>query len=514
MTESDRPSPTEVEIRFSLPAQARPRLEAHPAFHPVRATAPEALHQVTTYFDTPDLALAGRGVSLRVRRSGDERVQTIKWQAPDGSSAFLRHEVEQTIDGDEPDLSLAAGTCAAAALGVARAAALRPVFATDVRRVRRYLLPSAGAVVEAVLGEGTLSAGPVREDIRELELELKAGPPAQLYRLALDLHAGVPLALAVERKSERGRRLAAGARPEARKAGAPRLPRGVGVVEGARRVLTAGLAHLLANQPAASAGVAEGVHQMRIAVRRLRSAIVLFERHLDPRAAADIDVELRRLGRLLGEVRDWDVFCGGILPAAEHDLPEARPLLLKGPAREERDDAQRRLAEELAGPAFTALVLRLAVWAEEEAGGTQPPGDARAAERLADLAPDLLDRLVRKARRRGRRIRRRSTEELHALRKSLKKLRYSVEFLSGVIGRKRSRAYLRACKDLQEQLGTINDAALATDLCGRLAGAAARTTLAPALGAVPEWGRAHAARHVRRLPAAWDRFSALPAPTH
>ena len=47
MTESDRPSPTEVEIRFSLPAQARPRLEAHPAFHPVRATAPEALHQVT-----------------------------------------------------------------------------------------------------------------------------------------------------------------------------------------------------------------------------------------------------------------------------------------------------------------------------------------------------------------------------------------------------------------------------------------------------------------------------------
>jgi inorganic triphosphatase YgiF len=514
MTDVDRSFPTEVEIRFRLPAETRARLEAHPAFHPTRATAPETLRQVTTYFDTADLALAGHGVSLRVRRSGNDRVQTVKWQARDGHPAFVRREVEWPIDGDEPDLSLAAETLAPVALWDAWSAGLRPTLVTDVERVRRYLLPSADAVIEATLGEGTLSAGPVQDDIQELELELKTGRPAQLYCLALDLHASVPLSLTVESKSARGRRLAAGAAPEAHKAETLHLPRSVSVAEGFRRIMGAGLAHLLANQPAASAGVVEGVHQMRIAVRRLRSALVLFERHLDARAATEIDVELKRLGRVLGEVRDWDVFCGGILPAAEHDIPEARPRFLEGPARVERGNAQRRLAGELGGPAFTSLVLRLAVWMEDYGADTAVFSGDEAKERLADLAPQLLDRLVRKARRRGRHIRRRSIEELHGLRKSLKKLRYSIEFLSSLIGRRRSRAYLKACKDLQEQLGTINDAALATELSGRLAGTAARTTLVPALSTMPGWSREHSSRHLRQLPAAWNKFKALPTPMH
>jgi inorganic triphosphatase YgiF len=504
-------APTELELRFTLPAEARLELEAQSAFQPTRSTAPETLRQVTTYFDTPDLALASRGVSLRIRRCGDERVQTVKWQARDGHGAFARHEVEQVVAGDEPDLSLQADTSLPTALEQASPAALRPAFVTDVERVRRYLLPTEDTVVEAAIGEGILSAGSEREPIRELELELKAGHPAQLYRLALDIHAHVPLSLSVESKHERGQRLAAGTARKAQKAEELCLPRGISVVEGFRQILAAAHTHLLANQPAASAGMADGVHQMRIAVRRLRSAMALFEPHLDPVVATEIDAQLRRLGRVLGEVRDWDVFCGSILPAAEHDIPETGPRLLRGPARVERDDAQRRLADELDGPAFTSLVLRLALWIEEQAANMPDFADNRSSGRLVDLAPELLGRLVRKAHRRGRHIRRRPVEELHSLRKSLKKLRYSVEFLSGVIGRKRSHAYLKACKDLQEQLGTINDAALATELCGRLAQAAARTTLAPALSTLPEWSREHGERHLRRLPKAWDRFTALPA---
>ena len=96
MTDAEDTRPLETELRFSLPAEARPRLEAHPAFRPTRATAPETLHQVTTYFDTPDLALARRGIGLRVRRGGDggARVQTVKWREQGGHSPFSRGERE------------------------------------------------------------------------------------------------------------------------------------------------------------------------------------------------------------------------------------------------------------------------------------------------------------------------------------------------------------------------------------------------------------------------------------
>ena len=154
MTDVENTRALETEVRFSLPAEARSRLEAHPAFDPTRATAPETLHQVTTYFDTPDLALARRGISLRVRRSGDARVQTVKWREHGGRSPFGRGEREWPVGRDEPDLSLVADTPAGAALDECGRVALRPAFVTDVRRARRYLLPEADTVVEAVVDEG------------------------------------------------------------------------------------------------------------------------------------------------------------------------------------------------------------------------------------------------------------------------------------------------------------------------------------------------------------------------
>jgi CHAD domain-containing protein len=88
-----------------------------------------------------------------------------------------------------------------------------------------------------------------------------------------------------------------------------------------------------------------------------------------------------------------------------------------------------------------------------------------------------------------------------------------VEFLSDLCDRKRARAYLEACKELQEELGAINDAALTAEMTGRLAAVAARSTLAPAFGAVSEWSRERGTVHLRRLPHAWNRFKALP-PVH
>jgi triphosphatase len=123
------------------------------------------------------------------------------------------------------------------------------------------------------------------------ELELRDGMLAPLYRLALDLHATVPLTIGPESKADRGYRLRTGQAPAARKAPDLDLDRDVGVPGAFREIVTAGLGHLLANQPAAAAGDPEGVHQMRVAIRRLRTALVLFGTHLKPHATARFEAE-------------------------------------------------------------------------------------------------------------------------------------------------------------------------------------------------------------------------------
>ena len=75
--------PVEIELKLRLPVAARAELEQHPTFQPPHATAPKERHEVTTYFDTPELALAERGVSLRVRRTREQ-------SRPDGQAAGRR----------------------------------------------------------------------------------------------------------------------------------------------------------------------------------------------------------------------------------------------------------------------------------------------------------------------------------------------------------------------------------------------------------------------------------------
>ncbi len=509
----------ETELKLLFPAEARALLDRHPA---LRGEGGEQ-HLVSTYHDTPDGVLAAAGLTLRVRRSGERRVQTVKALGTGEGVLARRGEWEWPLPGDEPDLSLLAGTPAGELLAGTPAGALlagtpgagerapavrlRPVFTTDVHRSTRRLL-LGDAEVEAALDEGSIRAGTATEPVRELELELKSGSAAALYRVALELHGAVPLQLGVESKSARGRRLRAGERAAAVPARAPRLRRGVGAAEGLRQVVAAGLGALLRNRDAAGRGDAEGVHQMRVAARRLRAALVLFAPHLEPHAAARFGGELRRLGRVLGEARDWDVFCAETLPEvlggaggeAEGEAGAGNwGALLGAPAAAEREAAHARLRAELAGPALTGLALGLAAWVEGDAGGAGLHGS------LAGMAPALLGRLGRRAVRRGRHPRRRSGEELHVLRKALKKLRYGADPLRDLLPRRAAKAGLKRCRAVQELLGGINDAATAVALTERL-GERGGPALAPALAVVARWAeeRRHAA--LRRLPKAWHAF--------
>ena len=495
----DQP-PREVELKLAIPEDSVDALKAQ-----LRARAADAKerHEVTTYFDTSDRVLERGGISLRVRvPDGDHRVQTLKADSQGGVAAD-RAEWEWKIKQDKPDLRLAQQVLNER--GVPQAIDLEPIFRTEVDRTTR-ILNLDGAVIEAAYDEGLITTGDSRQPIRELELELRSGEAVPLYRLACELHAVAPLMIETESKGVRGYRLASGAKPETHKSREASIESQANVAESFRQIVNAGLGHLLANQAAGLAGDAEGVHQMRIAIRRLRAALALFQPLLEPHATALFEDELRRIGRVFGKARDWDVFCLQILPdvlVSEHGTGW-RDLLLE-PATAAREAAHERFTGEIRSPAFTRLVLGLASWAEE----MRVPVNPKPWCPIEDLGSALLDRMAAKVARRGRQIRHRSETELHALRKSLKKLRYGIDFLRPVLQPAPLKSYLHDCKKLQKTLGDINDTVTATVLAERLV-KGKRLDLAPAVGALAEQLDRRRNDALDHLAKRWNAFSDQP----
>ncbi len=483
MSTKTETQPHEREIKFCVSDTARAALAQHPSFLADHRTQ----HEVSTYFDTADGALLRTGATLRVRRRGNQRVQTVKLR--NGAGAFARGEWEWPVKTDQPDLRRLAETPLAGMADVP----VRPVFVTDVRRDVREIRQD-GATIEIAIDRGKVRAGDAAEDISELELELKQGDPAALYRLAIGLHAGAPMSLGAESKADRGWRLRTGQPRSAEKHAHVDLPRDLSVADAFRRILDNALGHFMANQPAAASGDAEGVHQMRIAIRRARAALLLFRPRLEPHALTQFTDALRRLGRVFGEARDWDVFCTEMLDNAQADGVDRAWLdLLREPAATLRTAAHARIAAELDAPLLTATVLGLQAW---HATGDEP---------LADLAPRLLEAIDRKVRHRGRHIAKLDYEGLHRLRKSLKKLRYAIEFLTPPLPDKATRHYLHRCKALLKQLGALNDAVVAVALAEQL-GRGREPELAPAVSALAEWAADQQSNAHRRIKADWARL--------
>ena len=473
MVDQDDTHALTVGLRLTFTASAVPVIERHVSM------PAEAGHELTVWYDTEDGGLAARGMVLGVRRQGGDRVQLLRVPAGSGP-VFRRAEWVWPLNGEAPAPALLTGTPAEAVSGIDR---LVPVLETELRVLARRLALAGGAVVQAVLATGRAGDAPVHA----LELRLEEGPLVPLFDLAAGLNAAVTVRLDPREPGLHGRA------PGVVAAAVPFLPRQVAAGTGFRALVQARLGDLVANQPAAAARDAEGVHQMRVAIRRLRALLVLFGPMLPEVPTRRFEDELKRLGQVLGAARDWDVFCLETAPAMG-----AGALL--GAAEQARAEAYAALDAEFARPLLTALVLAMAAWAE---GGAGLDGDLKAS------APGLFDRVERVAHKRGRHIARRSEEELHALRKALKRLRYGVESLAGLHAEKPVRRYLKRCRALQELLGQVNDGAVALALAEQLG--AGRPELAEEVVALRRAGAKRGRKAVRAVPQAWERFRAVGA---
>lgn len=283
-----------------------------------------------------------------------------------------------------------------------------------------------------------------------------------------------------------------------RKAEPPPLSSADTLFDSQRLILGEGLDHLQAHLAGCHDGDAEAIHQARIALRRLRSALRLFRRHLDPVARDGFNAALRALGRTLGAARDWDVFVLETIPAvrAGSDAIET----LAGPAQGERDAAHLRLRAVLEDPQTQAILHDLRDWSGLPAAFAEP---ADADRTIGHEAGRMLDRLVRSARRRGRKLDRQDDIGRHALRKSLKSLRYGLEMLQSLHEHQAAKPYRKALSHLQEELGQLNDAIAAVELADRLPDG-------PGRDAVRHWSHKRKRAALEGLPAAWHRFRKMP----
>ena len=420
----------------------------------------------STYFDTGDFRLRRRGFTLRIREDGERLVQTLKSDGPSSAAAVLkRNEWTRMVEKPVPSLPVAPDPAVRDAVGPLKSAELAPTFSTDVMRrtaMVEVAAPDHGiALVELALDSGEIKARDRRDTVSELELELIEGPASALYELAMTLQASAPLRIQTASKAKRGYVLAGGEGYAGYKAPALALARGISVNEALGKIFRVCANQCAANQDAVlDRGDPEGVHQFRVALRRMRSALVVFKTVLPPEHTAWLNREASRLIDVLGPARDWDVFITETFATVRAARPDDETLERLSEASETERARAYEQAEALRAPDYTEFLLRFGRWIET-AGWRDGANPAVLDQPLARLGGRLLDKRHKRVLKRGRDFEQLSDADLHRLRISLKKLRYAGEFFAAQFPDGKPRPYIRTLRRLQDDLGQLNDAAVA-----------------------------------------------------
>lgn len=497
-------SEIELKLRFS-PLRLR-EVMALPLLSPARGSVNRKL--AATYFDTPTLELRQRRIAFRVRREGRRWVQAVKDGGSAASGVHQRLEIENVLRDPHPDVSVLPRHPVTKFLASRKVAeSLQPVLHTEITRSLRLLEPAPGVLIEAAIDRGVIRSGRRREKICEIELELKSGPVSALFDLAQQLAQAVPMALEHRSKAERGYQLfRAEAAPV--KAVPVVLTREMTTGQAFLRIAAVALAQVHGNERGViHSKDSEYLHQMRVGIRRLRSAFSLFRDVLDETAMPQATA-LRTIAGALGPARDWDVFVTETLPVlrpalAAHVAAEA----FEAVCRKCRQSAREKSKKSIKTIDYNNSMIVLGGWlASLDSDG----GSAAWRQPVRGCAVRILAARHARVLKRGRHLERRTAAELHRLRIAVKQLRYATEFFSSLFPGRGMAALRGRLTLLQDILGRINDATAVQPLLS--AAAAEDRELIAAAGIVTGWCEAHAAAERKKLQMAWRRFRAARRP--
>jgi inorganic triphosphatase YgiF len=511
--------PQELEIRFAAPPDELTRLARGTELNGVATGRPKIRQLITTYYDTPKLGLAKAGLSLRVRKSGGTYVQTVKTQSS-GALASARGEFESSLPSPKPDLRFVSDpTLRQQLTEIADTSPLQPVIETQIRRTTRALKTEEGDEIELAVDRGeirTLDNGRAVLPVNELELELKQGKPLALYDIARKLSRKTSLTLAMESKAERGMRALQGEKDvAAHKAGRMELSPECT----AEQAFTATLMHCL-RHIARNASVVverrepEGVHQIRVGLRRLRAALSAFGDEFRSRHLEELRARAKTLADVLGHTRELDVFATELLTPIEKDAKQPALAELRMIVEELRRESWNATVALVRSDEFTGFALDLAAVIEAQSWRDQADAQKLAsfARPARQLACETLNRVFKKACKRAKHLSSLDTEDRHRLRIALKELRYSAEFFAPLFQAKAVADFLERLSKLQDLFGVINDAASVKAILRRVSERADNrisVELSAASAFVEGWHQSRVEPTWEKTKKRWKRFAKI-----
>ncbi len=445
------PQPTEIELKLDVAGQDVAALMDSPLW---ANQVPRALTSI--YFDTEDHRLRCAGLSLRLRAG----VQTLKVKGSDPSGLFERPEWEHPVSGTRPDPSLLLDTpLAALAIDPDR---LKPVLKIQVDRRTALVHAAQGAKIEVALDLGQVEAGGRTSEFCELELELIEGPKRALFDLAQSMAAQTRLLASSQSKADRGFALLANEPVLPLKAESRLDLSDLSVGQALSAMVREGLGHILHNGALVSRDrEIEALHQLRVALRRLRAALGLFKSVVRDQAFVDMRNSLRGLSQTMGRARDLDVLIARI----EH-APRPSPRLLEALILD-RGQAYDEVCRVLGSHAYGQTLLTVMAWAEAGDWRQSPWSDASLRDQpVLTFSDRALERLRRKIKTEGKGLARLDAEAQHRVRIRAKNLRYGMELFGSLYPDQEGARHrlIEAVKQVQDRLGTMNDRAVAEAL--------------------------------------------------
>ncbi|MDX8456438.1 inorganic triphosphatase [Mesorhizobium sp. VK9D] len=442
----------ETELKLELlQSGARSLLKKNPFGSP-----PIILQQTSIYFDTPGWDLSKRGLSLRIRQSGNERIQTVK--AGDGVAAgsFTREEWERPVAGDTPILDDPQIRDLLADAGPKLAA----LFEVHVKR-HRWNVSDQDATIEVALDLGKVVAADREAPLCEIEFEKKAGSPKALFALARKVDLITPTHVGVLSKAERGYHLL-GTAPGAVKAASTPLTSEMSAATAFAHIAAACLKQFRLNETVLGwSRDAEALHQARVSLRRLRSLCSICKSLFHDSRFDHLREELKWLASEFGDARNIDVM-----------IDRASSEALSSRLHNARDDAYAAVETSLSSVRARSLMIDATEWISIRDWRTDQSSDTLHGQSARDFASGVFDKFWKKVVKGGNSLIDADDETRHKLRIAAKKLRYAAEFFEPLYKSKaeakRHRRFIEAMEDLQDQLGSLNDLATAPDMLAAL----------------------------------------------
>lgn len=463
----------ELELKFAVPSYQQSVLRKN-----IDTKTAQQQRLSAYYFDTPNQDLAKKGIALRIRFEDSQWVQTLK-TAGDGVAKRVELNTVLSLTGTPdtldvsslvPDVSLITEQAVVAQLTSIMpldqlAEALTVQYFTDVQRTSRQIKKNNSRIEIAYdigkVGIGHLNSqkpannhGLTQSDIHEIEFELLEGDPSDLIEVAKTWCKKYKLYLSTVTKAQRGSLLLANkqfAEPVKADLAVLQLHKGISQFAFLQAVVNNCLVQILPNASAIAEGSPDGslVHQLRVGIRRLRTALKHFkfaQDYIDPNWL----MVLKQTFSLLGEYRDKEIL-----------QIKTQPLLesVGAPHVEWSTAVDIMPIDAVRANDFQILLLELIGFTHLPVPADSPKAKAPVAKKLEKLftaiaaASDKFASL--------------DTDSQHGVRKDLKSLRYVSEFAAplfasqtnGKKGKKATKlnAFLQYLEPAQDVLGEYND---------------------------------------------------------